>query len=137
MRRLTPEKRAWVNKAARDKIRESENRRLKEEIPRFLLEHGPTEFAELTEALHSTRGRMVMAGKELESSGEIYRYRICPNRDSRRIWSITAPPKREPRPVRPVKMVEIGMDPEDLAWMENQRRSAEERKARHERMAHW
>ena len=137
MRCLTAKPRMRADKRARDKIRESESRRLREEVPRFLREHGPTEFSTLAEALHATRGRLAMAGRVMEERGEIHRYRISQSRDSRRMWSITPPPKREPKPVRTVKRAEIGTDPEDLAWMERQRRNAEERKARHERMAHW
>lgn len=103
-------------------------------VPHYLGERGPTDFAALAQALRATVGRLSMAGKVLEAAGAIHRYRICPGRDSRRIWSLEPRPEAKPPPRPESRNPDIGMDPEHLAWMERQRRKAAERMARNERM---
>lgn len=114
----------------------AEMTRLCAAVPRYLDEHGPTDFAVLVKALGATVGRLSMAGKALAERGIIHRYRAYPGRDSRRMWSLEPRPEVTPRPRPETRNPDIGMDPEHLAWMERQRRKAAERMARAERMMH-
>lgn len=131
------EERKKKRAAQRKAWKEKEISRLAAEVPRFLQEKGPTEFNVLLNELETTIGRLSQVGRMLEESGVIHRYRICPGRDSRRIWSLEPKPPIEPKPIGETRRPGIGMEPEDLAWMEQQQKNAAERKARRERMAHW
>ena len=115
----------------------AEMTRLLQDIPRFLSEHGPTEFVEIARALNATTGRLSMAGKELADRGIIHRYRICPGRDSRRVWSLQPQPEIETKPRAEYLKSMNNIEREDLEWMERQRSNAAERMARSKRMAHW
>lgn len=115
----------------------AEMTRLLQDIPRFLSEHGPTEFAEIARALEATAGRLSMAGKELADRGIIHRYRVCPGRNSRRIWALHPPPEIEKKLWAEYLKPKDNIDREDLEWMERQRSNAAERMARAKRMAHW
>lgn len=116
---------------------EKEINRLTREAPAFLKENGPTGFTTLLDALKTTIGRLSKAGQILEESGVIHRYSAYPGMDSRRVWSLDKRPTIEPKQKKEAKRLKIGMEPEDLAWMEQQQKNAAERKARRERMAHW
>lgn len=133
---MTKDEEKRKRRAAQNRARtEKEISRLTRKIPAFLKENGPTEFATLLDALETTIGRLSKVGRMLEESGVIHRYRAYPGRDSRRMWSLDHSPEIEPKPRNEAKRPEIGMEPEDLAWMEQQQKNAAERQARRERMA--
>lgn len=116
-------------RSARETRRSEDHRRLCDAIQQFLREHGPTDFAALVHGLKTTTGRLSQAGRTLQDSGAIYRYRACPGRDSRRIWSLELPAPREKKSSGSRKP-DIGMDAEHLQWMETYRQKAEIRRQR-------
>lgn len=125
---LTAMKKKRAEHAARDAIRARESQRLQEDIKRFLKEHGPTDFAKLVQGLQTTTGRLSLAGRALQDSGAIHRYRAYQGRDSRRIWSLEPQPPREPKPRSEARKPDIGMDSEHLQWIEKYQRRAELRR---------
>lgn len=117
-----------TKRTARDLRRAADHQRLCDEIQQFLREHGPTDFAALLAALKTTTGRLSQAGRTLQDSGAIHRYRAYPGRDSRRVWSLEPQPPREPKPRSEARKPDIGMDSEHMQWMEKYQRRAELRR---------
>lgn len=117
-------------RSAGEMSRAADHRRLCADVLKFLQEHGPTDFAALVHGLQTTTGRLSQAGRTLQDSGAIYRYRAYPGRDSRRIWSLNPQPMREQKSQSKPRTPGIGMDAEHLQWMETYRQKAEIRRQR-------
>ena len=117
-------------RSAREMRKAADYRRLCDAIQQFLREHGPTDFAILVTAMKTTTGRLSQAGRTLQDSGAIHRYRACPGRDSRRIWSLEPQPMREQKSQSKPRNPGIGMDAEHPQWMETYRKKAELRRQR-------
>lgn len=117
-------------RSARETRRAADNRRLCDAVLQFLREHGPTDFVALVAAMKTTTGRLSQAGRTLQDSGAIHRYRACPGRDSHRIWSLEPQPMREQKSQSKPRNPGIGMDVEHLQWMETYRKKAELRRQR-------
>lgn len=116
-------------RSAGEMRRAEDHRRLCADVLKFLREHGPTDFAALVQGLQATTGRLSQAGRTLQDSGAIHRYRAYPGRDSRRVWSLEPPAPRAKKSSKPRKP-DIGMDAEHLQWMETYRKKAEIRSQR-------
>lgn len=127
--------RAWVK-------RKCEQRRVQRELLcqrllAYLQEHGPTLYATITHDLNCGFGQLQRVGQDLKRAGKLYVGRAREGHDSRRVWSLTPIVKEpaKPRPVakprakEPIETSGIGIDAEDIAWMQYYQIPRAERRA--------
>jgi hypothetical protein len=93
--------------------------RLRRWILAYLGQHGPTECVQIARDLGEEWRRLVRIGALLLQRGMIFSYPKNPPLDETRVWSLQPPPPSAPKKTTYKKpAVSIGLDPENLAWMQ-------------------